>query len=168
MTPAEVADVLEVSGAAYSSLLKSIPAAVATWRPAEGEWCINECVGLIIEAEKRGFAGRIRIILAEVRSALQPWDQPAVARSRGDCEKSPHELLDEFEPVRRASTALVRSLQSDQLQRQGIHPKVGSLTVNDLIHEWVHHDGNHLRQAYANLQAYVWPEMGNTQKFSRP
>jgi len=34
------------------------------------------------------------------------------------------------------------------------------------IHEWVHHDANHLRQAYANIEAYVWPQMGNTRNFS--
>ena len=168
MTPVEIADVLAVSGAAYASLLRSVPEAVATWRPAQGEWCIDECVGHIVEAEKRGFAGRIRIILAEDSPRLQPWDQPEVARLRGDCAKAPEQLLAEFEPVRRESVALVRSLVGEQLRREGIHPNVGPLTVNDLIHEWVHHDGNHLRQAYANLQAYVWPEMGNAQKFSRP
>ena len=30
------------------------------WRPAPGEWSANECVGHLIEAERRGFAGRIR------------------------------------------------------------------------------------------------------------
>ena len=30
-----------------------------------------------------------------------------------------------------------------------MHPTVGRLTVN------------HLHQAYANVQAYVWPDMGN-------
>jgi len=30
----------------------------------------------------------------------------------------------------------------------------------------MHHDRNHVRQALANVQAYVWPAMGNAQKFS--
>jgi hypothetical protein len=51
------------------------------------------------------------------------------------------------------------------LTRAGTHPKVGRLTVGDLLHEWVHHDGNHLRQALANVQAYVFPQMGNAQRF---
>jgi hypothetical protein len=40
--------------------------------------------------------------------------------------------------------------------------------VEDLLHEWVHHDGNHLRQALGNVQAYVWPKMGNARRFTRP
>ena len=91
-----------------------------------------------------------------------------IAAARHDCEKSPAQLLAEFEPLRNESLELVRSLQGKQLERGGVHPAVGRLTVNDLLHEWIHHDGNHLRQAYANVQAYVWPSMGNAQRFSKP
>lgn len=165
MTPAEVADVLEYSGGAYAGALRSIPPAVASWRPAEGEWCVNECVGHIIEAEKHGFAGRIRTILAADNPALQRWHQASVAESRHDCERSPQDLLEEFEPLRRDSLELIRSLRPQDLIRAGTHPAVGQLTVGDLLHEWVHHDGNHLRQALANVQAYVFPNMGNAQRF---
>ena len=168
MTPSDIASVLEVSGEAYARLLRSLPSEVATWKPPPAEWCVNECVGHIVEAEKRGFAGRIRLILAEDEPRFETWDQPAVAAARHDCEKEPGDLIWEFEPLRRDSLELVRSLDSAQLQRGGIHPAVGRLTVGDLLHEWVHHDANHLRQAYANVQAYVWPGMGNAQRFSKP
>ncbi len=166
MTPGEIAGVLETSGHAYASLLRSLPAAVARWRPAPEEWCVNEVVGHITEAERRGFAGRVRIILDKDEPQLQGWDQAGISRARRDCERDPEDLLNEFESVRRESLELIRSLKSDQLERGGMHPKVARLTVNDLLHEWVHHDGNHLRQAYANVQAYVWPDMGNARRFS--
>ena len=51
------------------------------------------------------------------------------------------------------------------LDRAGIHERVGRLTVNDLLHEWVHHDRAHLKQILGNVQAYVWPEMGGAQAF---
>jgi hypothetical protein len=54
------------------------------------------------------------------------------------------------------------------MPRGGLHPQVGRLTVDELLHEWVHHDGNHLRQALGNVQAYVWPNMGNARRFTRP
>jgi hypothetical protein len=165
MTPAEVADVLEYSGGAYAGTLRSLPPSVASWHPAEGEWCVNECVGHVIEAEKRGFAGRIRIILGADNPALQTWDQVSVEKARRECERKPQELLAEFEPLRRESIRLIRSLRPADLARAGTHPKVGRLTVGDLLHEWVHHDGNHLRQALANVQAYVFPQMGNAQRF---
>jgi hypothetical protein len=166
VTPGEIALVLESCGAAYADLLRSLPPPIASWRPGEGEWSVNECAGHVIEAETRGFAGRIRIILAGDEPHLKTWDQAGVARERRDHQRKPSELLAEFEPLRRDSVELVRSLKPEQLSRGGRHPQVIRLTVNDLIHEWVHHDGNHLRQAYAVVQAYVWPDMGNAQRFS--
>jgi len=166
VTPQEIAGVLGQSGGAFAGLLRSLPPEVASWRPAPGEWCVNECAGHIVEAEKRGFAGRIRIILAEDEPELQTWDQPAVAEARRDCDKPAASLLAEFEPLRSQSLELVRSLKADELRRGGIHPKVGRLTVDELLHEWVHHDGNHLRQAYANVQAYAWSDMGNARRFT--
>ena len=166
MTPAEAANVLETSGQTYVSVLRSVTPEVAAWRPGPEEWCINECLGHIIEAEKRGFAGRIRLILAENNPTFQLWDQPAVARERHDCEKQPQQLIDEFQPLRRESLAMLRAVRTDQLSRAGTHPRVGSLSVDDLVHEWVHHESNHLRQVLANIQAYVWPKMGNAQRFN--
>jgi hypothetical protein len=153
VTPGEAADVLEASGRAYVNILRSVPPEAASYRPAPDEWCANECLGHIIEAEKRGFAGRIRIILDEDKPAFKTWNQPEVAKARHDCEKQPEELIQEFEPLRRHSVVMLRSVRPDQLERAGQHPTVGSLTVNDVIHEWVHHDGNHLRQMVANIQA---------------
>jgi len=67
-----------------------------------------------------------------------------------------------------ASVALAETLTAADLTRGGDHPEVGFLTVNDLLHEWIHHDANHLRQMLANVQAYTWPAMGNAQRFSAP
>ncbi len=166
MTPAEVAALLEASAREFKAELSALPAEAAVWHPAPGEWCVNECLGHIIEAEKRGFAGRIRIILESDEPTLLGWDQVEVARLRDDCHRKPPAVLGELLAIRKESVALVRSLGPDQMTRGGIHERVGRLTVGELIYEWVHHDRNHLRQALANVQAYVWPLMGNAQRFT--
>ena len=84
MTPDEIADLLETSGHAFASTLDALPPEVAAWHPKPGEWCVNECVGHVIEAEKRGFAGRIKIIRGADEPNLETWDQEAVERQRKD------------------------------------------------------------------------------------
>ena len=168
MTPDEVADLLNSSGHAFASTLEAVTPELAAWRPGPGEWCVNEVVGHVIEAERNGFAGRIRLILGADEPDLPTWDMPGKVRSRNDCERDPKELKEEMLALRSQSLRLIRSLRAEQISRGGSHPEVGRLTVEDLLHEWVHHDGNHLRQALANVQAYVWPHMGNTRRFSRP
>jgi hypothetical protein len=150
------------------ALTDAAPRELLVWRPAAGEWCVLDVVGHLIETEERGFGGRIRTILAEERAQFTTWDPSAVARARRDAERDPDELLAELARRRMASVALVHDLADDDLSRGGDHPEVGFLTVNDLLHEWVHHDANHLRQILANAQAYTWPNMGNAQRFSAP
>ena len=89
-----------------------------------------------------------------------------MARARRDAERDPADVLREFSDRRAASVALVETLTQADLARGGDHPEVGWLTASDLLHEWIHHDANHLRQILANVQAYTWPQMGNAQRFS--
>jgi hypothetical protein len=164
----EIAALLSASAAALRAEVGGMSERLARWHPAPGEWCANEVVGHLIEADRRGFSGRIRTMLDEAEPRFTPWDQAIVARERGDCARRPAELLDEFVQLRAAGVALVESLRDADLGRGGLHPKVGRLTVAEIMHEWVHHDRNHLRQIQANVQACAWPGMGNAQKFSAP
>jgi len=164
--PTEVGRLLESAVAMICAELAALPDDVLAWHPAPGEWCVKEVLGHLIESEGRGFAGRIRIILASDTPALATWDQNEVARARRDCECGAPALVDEFARLRRESVALVTGLGAADLARGGRHPKVGLLRVGDLLHEWVHHDRNHLRQMLSNVQALAWPHMGNARRFS--
>jgi hypothetical protein len=168
LSPPEVARALRAGLAAFRAELSGLPATALRWHPTPGEWCALEVVGHLIEAEQRGFAGRVRTLLAAPDPEFQRWDQAEVARARGDCARDPAAVLDEFARLREASAALIESLDAADLGRSGRHPVVGPLALGDLLAEWIHHDRNHLRQVLANVQAYVWPHMGNAQRFSRP
>jgi hypothetical protein len=140
------------------------------WRPAPGEWSANECVGHLIEAEQRGFAGRVQAILAadgpDIPADLEAWDPPAVAESRRDHERAAADLVSEFLALRAEGVTLVRGLHPDDLARVGLHPDVGPLRVDEVIAEWVHHDRNHIRQLLEVTQTRVWAQMGNARRFS--
>jgi hypothetical protein len=169
LKPQAVAALLHSAAAVVHAELSALPAPVLGFHPAPGEWCAKEVLGHLIECEKRGFSGRIHVILkSEDTPQLEGWDQDAVARARKDCERDWSALHDEFSRLRRASVAQVASLSPADLSRRGQHPKVGVLTVADLLHEWVHHDRNHIKQMLANVQAFAWPHMGNAQRFSLP
>jgi hypothetical protein len=166
LAPGEVARLLPITVAVLRAELTALPDRLLAWHPAPGEWCVKEVLGHLIEAERRGFSGRIRVILGADTPTLDRWEPPDVARARGDCAKSAAGLLDELGAMRQDSAALVHGLSERDLERAGRHPTVGPLRVRDLLQEWIHHDRNHLRQILANVQAYVWPAMGNAQKFS--
>jgi hypothetical protein len=169
LSPEQIAALL----AASTPVIVGEIAALGTesrWRPEPGEWSANECVGHLLEAERRGFAGRIRQILAVDLAGdpatLLAWDPPVVAEARQDHLRAGEELAGEFAALRADSVALVLKLQPEDLDRVGLHPEVGPLHVRELLGEWVHHDRNHIRQLLAVTQARVWPQMGNAQRFS--
>jgi hypothetical protein len=168
LDPARVAAFLRAARAHIVTELSAMTDDVAQWRPTPDEWSANECVGHIIEADRRGFAGRIRRILVEDGVAEAGWDQRAVAAERRDHERSVAMILDEFVAGRDAGIALVEGLGPGDLDRVAIHAAVGRLTVTNLLHEWVFHDRNHIRQLLANTQSRAWPAMGNAQQFSHP
>ncbi len=136
------------------------------WHPAPGEWCVNEVIGHLLEAERRGFAGRVHLIIEQPGRKLETWDPAQVARDRRDCERDGLDLVREFLAAREESVRLLAGLEPDHLGLSGQHPDVGELHIGELLHEWVHHDRNHVKQALSNVQAYVWPSMGNAQRFS--
>jgi len=173
LAPQQIADLLESTCALLEAEVRGLSEADARWHPpsttadpAQHEWCVNEVLGHLIESEKRGFFGRISRTLEQDRPFEQPWDQIAVARERNDCDRMAMSLFMEWMGQRHRSLELVRSLRPDQLDRVCVHGKVGELRVRDLLHEWVHHDRNHTKQLLANVQARVWPHMGNSQKFA--
>ena len=168
LAPHQAAALLGTTPIFLQAEFGAAPGELLRWRPTPEEWCLLEVVGHLIETEERGFAGRIRTILAEEQPRFTTWDPSAVARERQDERRDPTELLAEFTGRRTAGVALVETLNASDLERGGDHPEVGFLTVTDLLHEWIHHDANHLRQMLANIQSYIWPSMGNAQRFSAP
>jgi hypothetical protein len=168
LTPTQVAGYLRAAREHIVSELTAMGDETARWRPAVGEWSANECLGHIIEADRRGFGGRIGRILAENGIAESGWDQIEVAAARRDRERSVSDLIREFAVGREQGIHVVESLEVDDLDKFAIHAAVGRVTVRNLLHEWVFHDRNHIRQLLANAQSRAWPAMGNARRFSHP
>ena len=163
LTPGQVAEYLAATSELIDGELEALGNDSA-WHFDPKEWCANQVVGHLVEAEKRGFAGRIREIL-EGKEKTSAWDQAEVAKQRNDCARMGQSLWMEFMGVRSDSINLVRSLKPADLGKGIEHPMAGRLLVRDLLHEWIHHDRNHTRQLLQIAQERVWPHMGNSQKF---
>lgn len=168
LTIDEVARLLGATARIVEAELGGLGDDLATWRPGPGEWCANEVVGHLVEADARGYAGRIRRILA-APAGVEPdelgWDQPTVAADRGDCAKPAAALVDELAASRRDAVELVLSLQSADMERAAGHQVVGRVTVRELLDEWCAHDRVHLQQLLKSVEARAWPVMGNTRRF---
>ena len=168
LSPERVASLLAAAESHIVAELEALGGELAGWRPAPAEWSANECVGHLIEADRRGFTGRIQRIRATNGVSEEGWDQLGVAAARRDWERPVGDVIDEFRVGRQAGIAIVRSLRPEELARHAVHARVGVVTISELLQEWVFHDRNHIRQLLANAQARVWPAMGGTRRFTDP
>src|SRR5437870_366338 len=117
LDPAAVAPFLRATIATLTAEVDALAPHALAWHPAPGEWCVKEVLGHLIETERRGFAGRIRIILAGQEPRLESWDQNGVAAARRDCERDGRELLGELATMRQDSVRLVEGLNAADLPR---------------------------------------------------
>ncbi len=147
--------------------LMVLPEHAAAWHPAPDKWCIRQIIGHLIEEDKRDFVGRIQAMLEADEPALDVNDENGVARDRQDCDRETGELLDEFDQERGRSIGFLWGLRVSDLERGGIHPKIGRISIGELLHEWIYHDLHHVRQMDANVQSYLWGKLGNLQEFYR-
>jgi hypothetical protein len=168
LKPQEVVASLQSTPAALRHLLRPLPSEMVTWHPSPGKWCIKEVVGHLLTADRHDFMGRIRLILDHEEPRLTVSDQAEIARMRYDCDRDLHDLLDELSNQRSGSLSFILAFGDKELQRGGVHPTVGHLHIGNLLHEWVYHDMNHMRQIVGNVQGFLWEHLGTMQQFYQP
>jgi len=140
-------EVLERTPATVRALLQGLS---EPWvRATEGPDTFSpfDVVGHLIDGEETDWIPRARIILAQGPSIrFESYDRfRHKARNKGSSLPS---LLDEFAVLRAANLKLLRSwkLTERQLDLPGEHPRLGRVTLRQLLAGWVPHDLGHVAQ----------------------
>ncbi len=131
--------------------------------PKPGGWSPVRVLRHLMQTEMI-WSGRLRAILAEENPTLIAFDQDALAAlPDGD---DAEELLRVYESLRCQNVKLLRSVPTDALDRAGVHPAYGRLTVRDhLLHGGVH-DANHAAQIRRIHRVYVEARAGKGRRNS--
>ncbi|HYW73959.1 MAG TPA: DinB family protein [Pyrinomonadaceae bacterium] len=138
--------VLERTPAALGALLNGL---TDTWignTEGEGTWSPYDVIGHLIHGERTDWIPRARHILSADTRPFESFDRTSqFTESNG---KDLAELLATFAELRRNNlTALVgMNLTETDLERKGIHPELGEVTLRQLLATWVVHDLDHVTQ----------------------
>jgi DinB superfamily len=128
-------------------LLEDLPDPWIRGTEGPDTWSPFDIVGHLIHGERTDWIARTEILLTHGESlAFTPFDRFAqFEASRG---KSLGELLDTFAEARAISLHRLRSLglRGDDLDRRGLHPELGQVTLGELLATWVVHDLSHIAQ----------------------
>ena len=127
-----------------------------------------DVIGHLIHGEKTDWAARTKIILEfGLSKPFVPWDRFAqYNESKG---KTLSQLLNEFEVVRRDNLTWLRSLSLSEtdLDKKGMHSKLGEVTLRNLLATWVVHDLTHIAQITRVMAKQYKEEMGPWPEFFR-
>jgi hypothetical protein len=116
---------------------------------SEGDktWTAFDVVGHLIHADRTDWIPRAKTILQFGDSRpFAAFDR--LGHLRESEGKSLRQLLDEFARVRAGSVTELRNLNllPEDLERRGLHPALGTVTLSQLLATWAAHDLTHLHQ----------------------
>ena len=125
-------------------------------------------IGHLIHGEHTDWLPRARIILE--RGDARPFDTfDRFAQFRGSQGRPLSDLLDEF-AARRAENLrqlAALALTDADLDRPGLHPELGPVTMRQLLATWVAHDLEHLVQLARVLARQYSDEVGPWRAYLR-
>lgn len=133
--------------AALDSFLRGLPDTWTLNGEGKGTWSAFDIVGHLIHGEKTDWIPRTRHILEFGDSRpFEPFDRLAQNRDSGG--KTLPQLLDDFSRLRSENLAQLRAfnLTDSDLQKRGLHPALGTVTLSQLLATWAAHDLTHLHQ----------------------
>ena len=133
------------------ALLRGLPESWTETPDTPDGWRPRDVVGHLITGELTDWIARTERILEHGESV--PFDRfDRTAMLERDASATLDELLDRFEELRHRNLERLAELVTEaDLDRRGMHPALGSVTLRELLATWAVHDLDHIAQAFAGM-----------------
>ena len=144
--------------ATLNALLRDLPETWTLRNEGENTWSAFDILGHLIHGEHTDWMPRAKWILQFGES--QPFERyDRWAQEQESQGKSLPQLLDEFACVRSENLRDLRALnlRPEDLALRGTHPRLGVVTLSQLLSTWAAHDLTHLHQL-SRVMAYQYRE----------
>ena len=138
---------LERTPGALDELLRRLPPEWTDRNEGGDSWSPREIVAHLSHGERADWIPRVKHLLEF--GETQPFPSFDREGQRKEMEgKSLAGLLDEFARLRAASLdeLCALSLGLAEMERRGVHPALGPVTLSELLATWAAHDLTHLHQ----------------------
>ena len=148
LSPREALRVQSRTPGRLATAFRGVARGRVTQRPKPKKWSMLEILVHVRDCEIV-YGSRIRKMIAEEGGALIPFDQDRWAAGLAYRRENPKIALESFAALRKANLGLLALLGPKALDRHGVHPAYGRLTVRDLALHWAAHDEKHIGQIRA-------------------
>jgi hypothetical protein len=131
-------------------------------------WSGYNIIGHIIHGEKTDWIPRAEMILGDSKNkTFDPYDR--FAQEKLYSSQTTEELLTEFKTLRNQNIEKLISwnLSEPDLDKKGIHPDLGIVTLRQLISTWTIHDIAHLNQVSRAIVKHFSEDVGPWKKYNK-
>jgi uncharacterized damage-inducible protein DinB len=153
--------ILSHTPAALDAMVRGLPEPWLHANEGPETWSPFDVVGHLVAGERTDWVTRLRLILEHGdKHPFEPFNRTAMfEESKG---KGITELLDTFATLRAQNLETVRALQLEPADfvRRGMHPSLGSVTLEQLLATWVTHDMTHMAQISRVIAKQFTAEVG--------
>lgn len=146
---------LERHGGVLRALLGDLSPAEIRWKPAPEKWCPLEVVCHLHDEEREDFRARLRSTLEQPEAPWPTIDPAAWVAERKYMEQDFGSTLNGFLEERQRSLEWLRGQDHAPWDNAYMHPKVGPVSCELLLTNWVAHDLHHIRQLIHLRHAYL-------------
>jgi hypothetical protein len=148
--------ILEATPEILRGLMSDLSDQDVRWRPAEDRFSVGEVLAHLSHAEGHCYRARLDRFLGGELQELEPYDPKEHLEVYRDAD--PEDAFDHFEEQRESNIDLLHGLPAEAAARRAMHPRVGPVTLSEMLHEWALHDLGHIRQIAELVRACKYLE----------
>jgi hypothetical protein len=127
----------------------------AGWKPSREKWSVLEIINHMVDEERDDFRSRLKLALEDPEATWPPIDPEGWARERQYNQRDFRQSLSNFVNERKSSISWLRGLDSPDWKSTARHPKLGPMSAELVLANWLAHDLLHIRQIVGVQWAYL-------------
>ena len=139
----------------FKNLFQNVSEDQARWKPDKDRWSILEVINHLYDEEREDFRMRLELVLSDPGRPWPPIDPEGWVVQRGYNGRNLKESLQNFLAEREASLRWLNNLNSADWQAIHHHPRMGPMSAELLLANWLAHDLFHIRQVADLNFAYL-------------
>jgi DinB superfamily len=144
-------DMLEATPEILRGLMCELSDDDVSWKPAGDRFSVGEVLAHLSHAEGHCYRARLDLFLNQENPQLQSYSPQDYLELYRD--EDPEDAFDHFEDQRDDNLEVLRDLPPQAAGRRAVHPRLGEVTLGQMLHEWALHDLGHIRQVAELVRA---------------
>jgi hypothetical protein len=150
---------LESNASTFKCLLDNISDEQARWKSSPEKWSLLEVTNHLCDEEREDFRQRIKNVLEDPTKSWSPVDPENWVNERNYNKRDMNVSINNLLSERRKSIQWLKSLSSPDWKATHNQPKLGEMSAEKLLANWLAHDYLHIRQISFLNWSYLYQQV---------